>query len=78
VTQDPVSPKYVVTYLFNDEVGPNLDFKALSVDAELKQDFSFFAIQNPSTTLAEPQNLPTIIGVMRENENYAAGSIFNL
>ncbi len=68
----------MVTYLFNDGVGPNLDFKALSVDKDLQKDFAFFAISDPPANLADESDLPTIIGVMREHDNYPAGSIFNL
>jgi hypothetical protein len=41
---DEQHPKFVVSYIFDDEIGPNLAFKALSVDPELTDDFAFTAI----------------------------------
>ena len=44
---DVTNPRYVIAYLFDDDHGPNLDFKALSVDNLLKDDFVFLSISNP-------------------------------
>ena len=42
--KDETKPRYVIAYLFEDDHGPNLDFKALSVDNLLKDDFVFLSI----------------------------------
>lgn len=44
---DEVDPKFVLAYLYNDEQGPNFDFKALSVDPELTN-IVFMAVAEPS------------------------------
>jgi hypothetical protein len=45
--RDEVDPKYVLAYLYNDDKGPNFDFKALSVEPEL-QNIVFMAVAEPS------------------------------
>lgn len=44
ITSDEQNPKFVVTYLFDDEFGPNFDFLALSADEELSEYFVFMAV----------------------------------
>lgn len=79
--KDETKPRYVIAYLFEDDHGPNLDFKALSVDNLLKDDFVFLSISDPIEQIRgefATNKLPTINGVMRDNEQYDAGAVFNL
>lgn len=66
----------MITYIYNDEVGPNFDFKALSADPVLKDDFVFMAVDQPSKALQQDEKLPGLVGRMRKTENYGAGSFF--
>lgn len=69
IVTDEEQPKYVVTYLYEDEVGPNLAWRALSVDPDLADDFVFMSIENPSTHMkmdkGKPMKMPNLVGVMR-------------
>lgn len=70
--------KYVIAYLYEEPlIGANLDFKALSVDADLEDEFVFIQIANPGDNIRF-EHIPAIIGVMKQSEQYPAGSIFNL
>jgi hypothetical protein len=40
--------KYVVVYMYDDQVGASFMFKALSADVDLQQDFIFMAVYKPS------------------------------
>ena len=74
-------PKYLICYLYSSDdgtEGPNLDFKALSLDEDLADEFSFVAIRDPSDQINTSGELPTVIGVMKESDKYPAGSVFNL
>lgn len=51
ITDNELSPKYVVCYLFDDDIGISLAIKALSMDLELKEDFEFLAIEKPLLNL---------------------------
>jgi len=37
-----------VCYIYEDDKGASFDFRALSADRWLKDDFVFFAVDNPS------------------------------
>ena len=74
-------PKYLICYLYSSDdgtEGPNLDFKALSLDEDLADEFSFVAIRDPSDQINTSGELPTVIGVMKESDKYPEGSVFNL
>ena len=63
ITSDEQNPMFVITYLFNDEFGPNFDYLALSADVELSDDFVSMAVQNPSSRLIgmnDEVKLPTL------------------
>lgn len=61
------APKFVMTYLFNDPLkGASFDFKALSADPFLQDDYMFLAVENPSKMLTSSlQELPQILGKVR-------------
>lgn len=50
-TRDESNPKFVVCYIYEDDQGASFDFRALSSDKWLKDDFVFFAVDNPSDLL---------------------------
>jgi hypothetical protein len=60
--EDP--PKFVICYLFDDDYGASLDFKALSADKYLQDDFIFMAVQHPSYALKADtiKQLPNLVG----------------
>jgi hypothetical protein len=78
--KDETNPKFSVCYLYDDNQGASFDFRALSSDRWLKDDFVFFAIDNPSSVLRShiAGHLPAITGTFRQNENQPAGSAFFL
>lgn len=67
--------KYVLVYLFKDYKGINLDFKALSADIKLQNDFVFMAVENPSLQTRREFNdaLPSMHGMFREGKFNSAG-----
>jgi len=75
--RDETNPKFVVCYIYEDDVGANFDFRALSADPWLKDDFVFFAVDNPSDLLKNPNGqLPAITGIFRQTETTPPGSAF--
>jgi len=50
-TRDETNPKFVVAYLYDDDLGASFDFRALSSDKWLKDDFVFFAVDGPSNLI---------------------------
>lgn len=62
IATDIDNPKYAIAYIYNDEQGPDFDFRALSMDEDLKKKFVFFAVQNPSKNL-KSNSIPGIVGV---------------
>lgn len=77
ITDNELNPKYVVCYLFDDDIGISLAIKALSMDIHLKEDFEFLAIEKPTFNMIKIEDtLPTVIGVMRKTDKYPAGSVF--
>ena len=50
-TLEQEDPKFVICYLFDDGMGASLDFKALSADSLLQDDFIFMAVENPSSVM---------------------------
>jgi len=78
-TQDETNPKFVVCYVYDDDTGASFDFRALSSDRWLKDDFVFFAVDSP-TDLIKPyigSQLPAITGIFRADGNHPAGSAFH-
>ena len=77
-TRDETNPKFVVAYLYDDDLGASFDFRALSTDRWLKDDFVFFAIDSPSNLMAHTnEKLPLITGIFRETEKHPPGSAFH-
>lgn len=81
-TQDEDYPKFALTYVFGEESGhPELGFQALSRDAQLTDDFEFFAQQITNEELAsngfEMPEPPSMFGVMRKSEQYSGVEMFN-
>ncbi len=66
-TNDETNPKFVVCYIYQDDSGASFDFRALSVDRWLKDDFVFFAVDNPSDLIKTHTGgqLPAITGIFR-------------
>jgi len=77
-TRDETNPKFVVAYLYEDDKGASFDFRALSSDKWLRDDFVFFAVDSP-TMLREYVNgpLPAITGIFRQTESHPPGSAFH-
>lgn len=58
--------KTLIFYLYDDVKGVDINFKALSVDPWMEDDFAFVSIHNPSDKLRDGENLPTVAGALRE------------
>lgn len=65
-----------VSYLYKDE-SVDFVFKAISADPNLKEDFVFFAIDEPSDRLVGEATLPAITGMLGVDEENPYPRVFN-
>ncbi len=72
------NPKYVLVYLYDDNEGASFLFRALSAEPALQDDFVFFALSDPNEQLYAGHTLPSVAGVMRENDQHPAQTAFHL
>lgn len=60
--------KYVVVYMYDDQIGASFMFKALSADADLQQDFIFMAVYKPSEMMTGRESqLPNLLVKLKQN-----------
>lgn len=61
--------KNLVMYLYDDENGVDINYKALSQDSWLQDDFAFVSIYNPSEKLRNEETLPSVAGYLKAQAN---------
>jgi len=71
--------KHLIYYLYDDDKGVDINFKALSVDPWMQDDFAFVSLYNPSQQLRQGQpSLPTVAGFLRMEEENEPAKMFSL